>query len=91
MVATLASGVPVVATFHSYLERSLLLRVAAPALGPVWRRLDGRIAVSRAAAGFVGRSFRGKIEIVPNGVDVARFADPTDPAPGLPSGRRASP
>ncbi len=88
MLATMASGVPVVATFHAYLERSRLLVTAAPLLRVVWRRLDGRIAVSRAAAGFVGRAFAGELEIVSNGVDVERFAGPAEPAPGLPPGRR---
>jgi phosphatidylinositol alpha-mannosyltransferase len=87
MLATLAAEGPVVATFHSYLDRSRLLEAAAPLLRTVWRRLDGRIAVSRAAAGFVARAFPGEVEIVPNGVDVERFGVPTEPDPELPAGR----
>jgi phosphatidylinositol alpha-mannosyltransferase len=39
------------------------------------RRLDGKIAVSPAAAGFVEKYFPGYYNIIPNGVDVARFAN----------------
>lgn len=87
MLATLAAKSPVVATFHSYLERSRLLEAAAPLLRVVWRRLDGRIAVSRAAAAFVAGAFPGEVEIVPNGVAVERFGGPTEPDPDRPAGR----
>lgn len=88
MLAVLAADVPVVATFHAYLERSRLLGVAAPALRTVRRRIDHGIAVSEAAAAFVSRAFDGPLAVVPNGVDVARFAEPATPAEGLPPGRR---
>ncbi len=87
MFAALASPAPVVATFHAFLSRSRLLRAAAPALRPVWERLRARIAVSEAAARFVSGPFRGPLEVVPNGVDVERFAG-AEPASGLPAGRR---
>jgi phosphatidylinositol alpha-mannosyltransferase len=87
MFAALASRAPVVATFHAFLSRSRLLRAAAPALRPVWERLRVRIAVSQAAARFVSGPFRGALEVVPNGVDVERFAR-AEPAPGLPVGRK---
>ena len=73
LYAALSSPAPVVATFHSYMERSLLLTAASPVLARLWHRLAGRIAVSRAAAGFVQRTFPGPLRIVPNGVDVDRF------------------
>ena len=105
MWATLASRAPVVATFHSGATRSRLFDLAAPVLRRVARRLAVRIAVSRkprprSSVHRIGGSF----EIVPNGVDVARFAtaDPGRPrrgdeaplrgparrAQGLPDGRR---
>jgi phosphatidylinositol alpha-mannosyltransferase len=87
MFATLAAQVPVVATFHAHAERSRLLTVAAPILRPVWRRLSVRLAVSDAAARFVGARFEGDIRIIPNGVDVDAFAG-AHPADGLPPGRR---
>jgi phosphatidyl-myo-inositol alpha-mannosyltransferase len=87
MFAALASGAPVVATFHAYADRSLLLSAAAPLLRPVWRRLDARIAVSEAAAEFVGRRFRRNgLRVIPNGVEVDLFAG-AQAAP-LPEGRR---
>jgi phosphatidyl-myo-inositol alpha-mannosyltransferase len=84
LYAALSSPAPVVATFHSYMERSLLLTAASPLLIRLWHRLAGRIAVSRAAAGFVQRSFPGPLRIVPNGVDIDRFrlAKPAQVAPG---------
>jgi phosphatidyl-myo-inositol alpha-mannosyltransferase len=86
LYATLAAEVPVVATFHAYMDRSALTTLFAPSLQRTWRKLSGRIAVSRAAAEFVGRHFHGAMTIVPNGVDVDRFggAEPAD----LPEGRR---
>jgi phosphatidylinositol alpha-mannosyltransferase len=87
MLAVLRSATPVVATFHAHAERSLLLTMAAPALGPVWRRLAVRLAVSKAAARFVESRFGDGVRIVPNGCDVDLFAGAA-PAGGLPPGRR---
>lgn len=86
MYSALVSPVPVVATFHAYADTSLVLEAFAPVLSPLWRRLSVRLAVSQAAASFVGRNFRGRLDVVPNGVDVDLFrgADPAD----LPPGRR---
>ena len=86
MFAALGAPSPVVATFHAYVERSLALAVFAPALRSVWKRIAVRVAVSPAAASLVSRWFPGEIRIVPNGVDVERFAT-ASPAE-LPVGRR---
>lgn len=87
MFAVRATGAPAVATFHAFAERSVLFSAAAPMLRPLWRRLDGRIAVSEAAAAFVRRRFPDDgITVIPNGVEVGLFADAV-PAP-LPEGRR---
>jgi phosphatidyl-myo-inositol alpha-mannosyltransferase len=86
MIAAWSSRAPVVATFHAFAERSRLLTAAAPLLRPVWRRLRVRMAVSQAAAGFVGSRFGDGIRIVPNGCDVELFAVAW-PAEGLPPGR----
>jgi phosphatidyl-myo-inositol alpha-mannosyltransferase len=84
MWASLASSVPVVATFHSGATRSRLYDAAAPVLRRIARRLAIRVAVSQAAADFARRRIGGEFEIVPNGVDVARFAqaEPADLGPG---------
>jgi phosphatidylinositol alpha-mannosyltransferase len=87
MLATLRSKVPVVATFHAFAERSTLLSAAAPVLRPVWGRLQIRVAVSDAAAGFVRSRFGDGLRVIPNGCDVDAFAGAA-PAPGLPPGRR---
>jgi phosphatidyl-myo-inositol alpha-mannosyltransferase len=84
MFATLASEVPVVATFHAFHERSRLLRVSAPVLRSVADRISAPVAVSEAAAAFVAGVVAAEIEIVPNGVDVARFSAATEPAPDIP-------
>lgn len=89
MFAALRSRAPVVATFHAYAERSRLYTAAVPVLRIVWRHLSVKLAVSEAAVGFVRSRFGGEVRIVPNGVDVERFArGASEPATGLPEGRR---
>lgn len=74
--ATLAAEAPVVATFHSFLGESGLYRRAAPLLRRARRRLRGAIAVSHAAEAFLHQAFPDlAVEIIPNGLDVARFAE----------------
>lgn len=90
MHAALQATVPVVATFHSNVGRervgSLWFRLAVPMVRPVWNRLTRRIAVSEAARESVtSRMGDGDLRIVPNGVDVERFAG-ARPA-SLPAGR----
>jgi phosphatidyl-myo-inositol alpha-mannosyltransferase len=87
MMSVLATDAPVVATFHAYHDRSRLLEAAAPLLRSVARRIDAAVAVSRAAGRFVAPVVPGGVEIVPNGVDVERFAQPGPPAAGLPDGK----
>jgi phosphatidylinositol alpha-mannosyltransferase len=85
MWATLAGVAPVVATFHSGAERSRLFDLTAPVLRRIADRLAVRVAVSHAAARFAGSRLGGSYRIVPNGVDVARFAgaEPADLGPGM--------
>jgi phosphatidylinositol alpha-mannosyltransferase len=42
-------------------------------LRPYFRRLDGLIAVSEAAEGFIGRYFQGEYRIIPYGVDLEHY------------------
>lgn len=79
MLAVLRANAPVVATFHSNVGRervgSLWYQLAAPAMRPVWRKLTRRLAVSEAARQSVtSRMGEADLLIVPNGVDVRRFA-----------------
>ena len=88
MFAAIASKVPVVATVHAYLDRSIAMELAAPLLRRVWKRVAVGIAVSEAAASFLRRALPGAaLEIVPNGVDVEAFSA-AEPRDDLPAGRR---
>jgi phosphatidylinositol alpha-mannosyltransferase len=91
MLATLHATAPVIATFHSYFAREHLegriYTAIAPLLGPVWRRVDQRIAVSNAARFSVcSRMGNAPVLIVPNGADIDVFA--SAPKAVLPPGRR---
>jgi phosphatidylinositol alpha-mannosyltransferase len=74
MWATLEARAPVVATFHSGIDRSRLYDLATPLLRRVAARLAIRVAVSRRAEQVAARRIGGVYELVPNGVDVGRFA-----------------
>jgi phosphatidylinositol alpha-mannosyltransferase len=88
MFATIAAKVPVVATVHAYLDRSVAMTIAAPLLRRVWGRVTVGVAVSEAAASFLRRAVPGAaLEIVPNGVDVGAFVE-GPPRADLPPGRR---
>jgi len=92
MKAVLSSPAPVVGTFHSYFERETLegrlYTAAAPLLRPIWRRVNRRIAVSQAARHSAkGRLGKGDVKILPNGVEIERFAN-AEPALDVPPGRK---
>lgn len=87
-VATRMGPRPLVGTFHAWSQRRLLYRLARPLLQGAVRRLDVRIAVSPAAADYHARALglgAGSFEIIPNGVDVRRFAT-AEPLPELREG-----
>lgn len=71
---------PIVATFHAWSDRDRLYRLARPVTRRVVDALDALLAVSPAAAAYhadaLGLAHR-RFAIVPNGVEVARFADAT--------------
>jgi phosphatidylinositol alpha-mannosyltransferase len=71
---------PLVGTFHVHREEGHAIYAAFSWFLKTWaRRLDYRIAVSEAARQTVAQYFPGEYDMLPNGVDVARYRDP----PGL--------
>jgi phosphatidylinositol alpha-mannosyltransferase len=70
---------PVVGTFHSSVSSDIPFRMFRGPLLPLYRRIDQTLAVSETARRCVELYFPGPVEIVPNGVDHARFR------PGLPA------
>jgi len=80
VLALWASTDPVVATFHTATLRSRAMHAAHPFLRPSLEKIRGRIAVSEEARATVRRHLGGDAFIIPNGVDVARFASATPAA-----------
>jgi phosphatidyl-myo-inositol alpha-mannosyltransferase len=64
-----------IATFHAFGGFSPSYWIGKRFAGRLAARLDGRIAVSSAARHFISRYFPGEYRIIPNGVDIDRFAD----------------
>jgi phosphatidylinositol alpha-mannosyltransferase len=80
---------PVVATFHTYRERGHKWYPKYRWLfDPLMGRVSTRLAVSDAARRTVAAHFPGDYEVVPNAIDVCRFALPADRPALMPDGRR---
>ncbi|OLM19176.1 Phosphatidylinositol alpha-mannosyltransferase [Pseudonocardia sp. Ae707_Ps1] len=91
VLALLAARGPIVATFHTSTERSRALAAFGGLLRPLMEKVTARIAVSATARRVQVEHLGGDATEIPNGVDVARFADGPaldDLVPGLPPGRR---
>jgi phosphatidyl-myo-inositol alpha-mannosyltransferase len=74
---------PVVATFHTYRERGHRWYPRFQALFErLMRRVNVRLAVSESAKRTVAAHFPGDYEVVPNAIDVNRFATPA-PRPAI--------
>jgi phosphatidylinositol alpha-mannosyltransferase len=82
-----ASTAPNVGTFHAYGDVSTLYAISRPLLRRFFDRLDGRVAVSPTAFEYVSQYFGGEYEIIPNGVDVPRFANRLAPVDFMRDGR----
>jgi phosphatidylinositol alpha-mannosyltransferase len=67
----------IVGTFHAYREWSAGYNYGRPIFRRFIQRLDGRIAVSEASRDFIAQYFPGDYVIIPNGIDVACFSDPS--------------
>ena len=82
LALTLAGG-PIVATFHTSFNRSLILLACQGVLRPQLEKVTARIAVSEPARRVQVEHLGGDAVEIPNGVDVRFFADAA-PLPGYP-------
>lgn len=77
-----------IGTFHAYRGSYYGYFYGRPVLRRVFANLDGRIAVSRSAKRFVRQYFMAPYRIIPNGVEVERFArERVQPIPEFDDGR----
>lgn len=65
---------PVVGTFHASNDSPIGYRVFRPLLSLYAEKLSARIAVSEVARRTVESQFPGHYRVIPNGVDIGRFA-----------------
>lgn len=75
-----------VATFHAYSESQPWYTALKPYMTFVLTRLDGRIAVSPPAREYVMKYFEGHYDVIPNGIDVARYGNHVEPFPWVGDG-----
>ena len=76
-LALLNANAPCVGTFHASSEGSVAYWAARPMLRRAIERLGVRIVVSEAARDLIARYFPGEYEIIPNGVELARYESAT--------------
>ncbi|WP_186626540.1 glycosyltransferase family 4 protein [Rhodococcus sp. BP22] len=75
MLALKAADGPIVATFHTSTTKSLFLSTFQGVLRPYHEKISGRIAVSELARRWQVEALGGDAVEIPNGVDVAAFAE----------------
>lgn len=71
--ATQLSPYPVVSTFHTSFVGFNWYKIARFLFKPVWKKVRVAIAVSETAKNLMEPFFKGRYEIIPNGVDTERF------------------
>ncbi len=86
-ISAVRPGQKLVGTFHAAAESNFAYRVFRGPLGRRVLRLDRRMAVSEAARRFANSYFPGMYDIVPNGVDCARFRSDVAPIDRYRDGR----
>jgi len=74
---------PLVATFHTAVQRARTLAAAYPILQTALEKISARIAVSVSARRTLVEHLGGDAVLIPNGVSMAAFAD-VAPFPGWP-------
>ena len=75
MLALMIAEGPIVATFHTSTTKSLTLSLFEPILRPWHEKIVGRIAVSDVARRWQMEALGSDAVEIPNGVDVASFAN----------------
>ncbi|MFW0794547.1 glycosyltransferase family 4 protein [Gordonia sp. CPCC 205515] len=83
MLSLMVASGPIVTTFHTSTTKSLWLTVFQGILRPYHERIAGKIAVSELARRWQMESLGSDAVEIPNGIDVAGFAD-APPLEGFP-------
>ncbi len=83
LLATWSFDGPLVATFHTSVQRARTLAAAYPILQTALEKISARIAVSQAARRTLVEHLGGDAVMIPNGVSMAAFAN-VEPFPGWP-------
>lgn len=76
--ALLISKHPIIATFHAYHEYKNKYKGIHDLMSPLANRIQQVICVSEAAKAYIKpnlENFKGKISIIPNGIQVAKFTN----------------
>jgi len=76
-----------IGTFHAYADRNLGYFYGKRILKRWFRKLDGKIAVSKPAMEFVRQYFPGYYNIIPNGIDYEHFSAEVPALPEFDDGR----
>lgn len=76
-----------IGTFHAFSQSNIGYYYGRYVLRLFVSRLDGRIAVSRPAVEFVKQYFPGYYEVIPNPIDLNRFANQAKPLPEFTDGK----
>lgn len=75
MLSLMVASGPIVTTFHTSTSKSLWLRTFQSILRPYHERIAGKIAVSELARRWQMESLGSDAVEIPNGINVASFAD----------------